>query len=136
MPGETSAISSRNSVPVWASSKQPGRLSDSAGERTALVAEDFVLEQRLGNSGAVDGNERMPAAAAEVVDGLGDELFAGAGLSVDEHRRRRRGSLLDDAIHLAQGRRIADHFSETAMVLELPAQAGDIAQRVLALGDV
>ena len=109
---------------------------DRAGERAALVAEDFVLEQRFRNRRAVDRDERMLASPAELMDRLGDELLAGAGLSIHEHRRGRRRGLLDDAIDRAQGRRVADHLAETAVVLQLAAQARDVAQRVLALGDV
>jgi hypothetical protein len=32
-----------------------------AGERAAFVAEEFVFDQGFGNSGAVDGDERLVA---------------------------------------------------------------------------
>ena len=107
-----------------------------ARERAALVTEDFVLEQRLGNGGAVDGDERVLASPAEMMDGLGDELLARARFAVHEHRRGRRRRLLDDAIDRAQRRRVADHLAEPAVVLELPPKAGDVAQGILALGDM
>ena len=78
----------------------------------------------------------MLAAPAELVDGLGHELFARAGLAVHEHRRRGGRRLLDDAVHRTQGGRVADHLAEAAVVQELPAQACHIAERVLAVGDV
>ncbi len=58
---------------------------DRPGKGAALVTEDFVLEQRLGNRRAVDRDERMLAAAAELVNGLGDELLAGARFAIDQH---------------------------------------------------
>ena len=44
-----SPISSRNSVPPCASSNMPALLPVGAGERAALVAEELVLEQRVGD---------------------------------------------------------------------------------------
>ncbi len=36
-----------------------------AGERALFVSEDLAFDQRLGNGGAVDGNERLGLAGAE-----------------------------------------------------------------------
>ena len=47
--GGTSPISSRNSVPLSASSNFPGLRCHGAGERAFLVAEKFALQQVLGN---------------------------------------------------------------------------------------
>ena len=66
---------------------------DRAGERAALVAEELALEQRLGERGAVQLDERLLGARAVLVDGRGDELLAGAALAGDEHRRARRRHL-------------------------------------------
>ena len=49
-----------------------------AGERAALVAEELALEQRLGDRGAVDRDERLVGALAVLVEGAGDQLLAGA----------------------------------------------------------
>src|SRR5262249_25559651 len=59
-----------------------------AGEGAALVTEKFALEDRLGESRAVDRDERLVRPRALGVDGAGDELLAGATLSDDEHGRR------------------------------------------------
>ena len=56
-----------------------------AGERALLVAENLALEQRLGNRGAVDRHKRHLRARAELVDGLGHQLLAGARLAPDEN---------------------------------------------------
>ena len=63
-PSGRSPISSRNSVPRCASSNLPGLRCDGAGERALLVAEQLGLEQRFGNRGAVDGDERAVGARA------------------------------------------------------------------------
>ena len=45
------------------------RVARRAGERAALVAEQLALEQRLGEGGAVDGDERPPCARRPAVEG-------------------------------------------------------------------
>ncbi|MCY1233227.1 hypothetical protein D9M72_457600 [compost metagenome] len=65
-----------------------------AGEGALLVAEQFGLEQAVGNRAAVDRDERLVGARAVGVDHLGHQLLAGAALAVDQHRQvGRRGFL-------------------------------------------
>ena len=52
-----------------------------AGETALDVSEQLGLEQRLGKAGAVDGDKRPLGAPAAVVDGLRDELLAGAAFA-------------------------------------------------------
>ena len=52
-----------------------------AGEGAALVAEQFAFEQLLGNGGAVDGQERLLAAVAVMVNGPRDQFLAGAAFA-------------------------------------------------------
>src|SRR6202008_933278 len=80
-----------------------------AGEGALLVAEELALEQRVGQRGAVDGDERLAPARGEVVDGLGDELLAGAALALDEHGARDRGHLLDLDQHFLDRRALTDY---------------------------
>ena len=54
-------ISSRNSVPPVGVLDEPGARAGGARERAARVAEELVLEQRLGERRAVERDER-PAA--------------------------------------------------------------------------
>ena len=56
-----------------------------AGEGAFLVAKEFGLDQRLGDGGAVDRHKRRIAALAEVVDGIGQQLFAGAGFTQNQN---------------------------------------------------
>ena len=79
-----------------------------AGERAAFVAEEFALQQRLGDGGAVDGDERLLRAVAVLVDGARDQFLAGAGFAADEHGDRLGGdaaNLLVDRLH---GAAVAD----------------------------
>lgn len=56
-----------------------------AGEGPADVAEKFGFSERAGDGGTVDRDEgELGAFGIEVMDGFGDELFAGAGFAVDE----------------------------------------------------
>ena len=77
-------------------------LRDGARERAFLVSEQLALEQARRNRGAVQLDERPRSAAAQVVDGSGDELLARAGLSLDEHGRVGRRDNLDLREHVLQ----------------------------------
>ncbi len=58
--------------------------ADGPGEGAALVTEEFGLEERFGNGGAVDGDEGIPGAVAVLVKGACDQLLAGAGFAADQ----------------------------------------------------
>ena len=73
-------------MPPCATSKRPGLRGDGAGERALLVAEQLALEQRRGNRGAVDGDERPVAARAQRVERAREQLLAGAALAAQQHR--------------------------------------------------
>ena len=79
-----------------------------AGEGAALVAEQLALQQRLGNGGAVDGDERLVGAVAVLVEGAGDEFLAGAGLAADQHRDRGGGHPADFLVDVLHGAAAAD----------------------------
>ena len=79
-----------------------------AGEGALLVPEQLRLQQRLGQRGAVDRDERPAPPGREVVDRLGDQLLAGAALALDQHRARHRRHLLDLDQHLLDRRALAD----------------------------
>ena len=109
---DVSAISSRNSVPFVGQLEAARLAVVRAGERAFLVAEDFRLEQRVGQRGAVDGLEVRDAARAELVDHARDDFLARSGRSEDQHRDVRLGrgpDPLEDDQHLLVA---ADHFAE------------------------
>src|SRR5262249_2251551 len=58
-----------------------------AGERAALVTEQFAFDQIVGNGSAVDRDETSGGAQAELMDRAGADLLAGAGLARNEDRR-------------------------------------------------
>src|ERR1043166_7634302 len=95
-----------------------------AREGALLVAEQLALEQRLGQRGAVDGDERLAAARREIVDPLRDELLARARLALDQDRGRDGRHLLDLDQHFLNGRRLAQ---DAGALLEMTAvdQAAD-----------
>jgi hypothetical protein len=59
-----------------------GPIGHRAGERALLVAEQLALDQRRGDRAAVEHHHRAAAARAGVVDGVGQQILAGAGLAV------------------------------------------------------
>ena len=83
--GAMSPISSRNRVPPCASSNLPGRELVAPGERAFHVAEQFALDQRLGNRRAVEGHEALPGACAAGVDLLGQQILARAAFAQQQH---------------------------------------------------
>ena len=102
------------------------------------MAEEFGFHQRFGNGRAVDGDKRTVLARALVVDGLGDQIFAGAAFALNEDCGGLAGGhLLHEAHQLGYLRRdcddlvisgVAAHLSTQG--LDFGAQAGGL-QRVL-----
>ena len=80
-----------------------------------LVPEQLALEQPGGDGGAVQLHERPAAAAAQVVDGAGDQLLAGTRLPLDEHGGVGRRDDLDLLQHLLQRRALADDLLEVVL---------------------
>src|SRR2546430_12211120 len=74
------------------------------GERTLLVAEQLRLDLRVRDRAAVDGDERLVAAGAQMMDRPGPQLPARAGFALDQDRERAAGHLrclLGDLLHFA-----------------------------------
>src|SRR5678815_1593739 len=107
-----------------------------AGERPLLVAEDFALEQRFRNRGAIDRHERLVRARAQLMNHLRHELLAGARLAPDQYGGGGRRRLLDDLIDLPHAGAAADHAAEASLLAQLATQHLHLAQRVLALDDL
>src|SRR6185295_3274280 len=59
--------------------EQPRLVVGRAGERAAHVPEQLALEQRFDDGGAVDGDEALAAARAQLVNRVRDALLPGAG---------------------------------------------------------
>jgi len=69
------------------------------GEGALLMAEQFGLHQGFGNGGTVDGYKGPLAAGAVVVDGLGDQVFAGATFSLNQNCSGFAGGNLVNELH-------------------------------------
>jgi hypothetical protein len=95
-------------VPPSASSNRRG----GAGERAPLVAEDLALEQRLGEGGAVDGDEGPPGPGTVVVDGAGHHLLAGPALAAEQHGGSALGHPVHHVEHLPPGGAAAHHAAK------------------------
>ncbi|MNN01613.1 hypothetical protein D3C81_1142380 [compost metagenome] len=67
------------------------------------VAEQLGLGMLRAEAGAVEGDEQ-PGATARAVDVAGQQLLAGAGLAVDQHRRMGGGEAFDLLVQLARAR--------------------------------
>ena len=72
------------------------------------MAEQLALQQVLGERAAVDADERAVAARAELVDRLGDQFLAGAGLAQEQHRGVGLGHLPRQPIDVLHRRPRAD----------------------------
>ena len=66
-----------------------------AGERAALVAEKFALQQTLGNRAAIDRNEWTLRRTAAAMNAAGDQFLARAGFAAHEHVDVGVGNLLN-----------------------------------------
>ena len=87
-------------------SQVPPKFSVRSGERAAFVSENHRLDERAGKSRAVHRHEWVITAAAGLVDGAGNELFARPGLSANQHRRVRIRDPLDqfaNTVHRGRG---------------------------------
>jgi hypothetical protein len=80
-----------------------------AGVRAFLDAEQFGLDQRLGNRRAVDGDERLRMARADAVQRAREHLFADSALAQEQHRRPGRRDALDHVADRVEASRSADH---------------------------
>ena len=92
---DMSPISSREDGAAVGGDKLTQLLAHGAGEAALLVAEELGLDQLVGDRRAVDLDEGALAPRARAVDGTRHQLFAGAALAGDQHRRRGRRRLLD-----------------------------------------
>lgn len=63
----------------------PDAVAHGSGEGASDVTEQLAFDEVEGERGAVDGDERFVASAADVVDSAGHELLARTALARDEH---------------------------------------------------
>ena len=66
------------------------------------------------------GHERLVLARAVLVDRLGDQFLAGAGLALDQHAGVGRGDALQPLDHVAHLGAVADHALEAEPLVQPP----------------
>ena len=133
--GVISAISSRNSVPRSASSKQPARRSVAPVKAPFSWPKISLSSSVSGIAAQLIATNGCGRARAQLVDRLRDQLLAGAGLAEDQHRGRRRRGLLEHLIERAHRRAVADDPAEAAAIVQLPAQRLVLALLLVDLGE-
>ena len=112
-------------------------LTDGAGERPFLVAEQLALEQRFRQGRAVDGDEREIPPRRSFVHGPRDQLLAGAGLAEDQDGADRLGHMADQLEHVVHPRAFAQDAMEGELLVQLLAQRGDfVGERALSQGSL
>src|SRR5712691_10401232 len=78
------------------------------GERSSSMTEQLALDQAVGKSAAVYGNERKTLARAQVVDGARDQLLAGPGLALEQNRGVTSGEALRQFKYVQERGRLPD----------------------------
>ena len=76
------------------------------------MPEQRRLDQVGRDGGAVEDHERARGARAHLVERLGQDLFAGARLALDDHRDRRGREALAERVELAHLGALADEAAE------------------------
>ncbi len=102
--------------------EQPGPRRMRIGKGAALVPEQLVFEQRVGQRRAIDGDERESAPGTEVVKRTGRELLAGSGFTRNEDRGLGFGKPAELVPYLNEGLRLA--YQLVQHLRPSPAQQG------------
>ncbi len=85
---------------------EPRAVRRGARERSPREAEEFALDERLGERSHVHGHERSLRALGEHVERAGDQLLPRSALAQDEHgavRRRHACDQLQEPLHARAG---------------------------------
>ena len=109
-------------MPPSASSKRPFLRCSAPVNAPRLVAEQLRLDQAVGQRRAAHLDERLVGARRVVVDGVRDQLLAGARLAANQHGGVGRGHLRHLLVHLAHRPAGADDAREVVALLQLLAQ--------------
>ncbi|MPN01383.1 hypothetical protein SDC9_148592 [bioreactor metagenome] len=80
------------------------------------MAEQFGLQQILGNRRRVDGDEGLVGAWAMPVQGASDQFLAGTGFTGDQHCRMRQRQAADGPENLLHGRRLTQNLRDQPLL--------------------
>ena len=122
-------------MPRSASSKQPARRSVAPVKAPFSWPKISLSSSVSGIAAQLSATNGCDDARAQLVDGLRDQLLAGARLAEDQHRGRRRRRLLQHLIERAHRRAVADDPAEAAAIVELPPQRLVLALLLVELGE-
>src|SRR5512144_1300846 len=81
-----------------------------ASECALAVAEQLILQQRLGQCGAIERDKRACRARTGGVYRPRRKLLAGSGFPGDQHRSGRRRGASDEGLDLLHWRAVADEI--------------------------
>ncbi len=95
----------------------PTSLRLGAGERAALVAEQFGFEQILGNRRGVDGDERPFGTRTVPMQRTRHQFLARTGFAGDQHGGVREGETANGPEDFLHGRRLAENLRHQALFL-------------------
>ena len=87
-------------------------IPDGSRESTPYVAKEFAFEQAFAQSTAIDFDERTAVAIAEVVNRVGNDLFARSRLTQQENGRIAHCNSSGDAKNLLHCRARTDHAGQ------------------------
>src|SRR5215813_2521746 len=95
-----------------------------AGECSGFVAEEFTLQQFIGDRRTIHFYEGLFAAVRLRIDHARDDLFSGTALAPDEYSGGGVGNLLDGHLDLFHLRAGAKEHGELTLTPHLIAQRG------------
>ena len=117
-----SPISSRKIVPLSASSNRPLRRASAEVNAPRSWPNSSLSSRFSGKRRAVDRDQVPLPVLARIVDRLGDQLLAGAGLPLDQDRALGPRDVPDQLEDLVHPRVLADDVVEAVVLLELLAE--------------
>ena len=115
--------------------ESPDALRRRAGERPLFVAEQFRLQQRFGNRGAIDLGHRPGGARTPRVDHVRHHFLAHAAFAGDEHARFRRRDERDFLEQRRHERAARDDLRRQNFILAITRRGGFGHARGLLDGD-
>ena len=86
------------------------------GKRALFVAEQFAIEQGFGKCGAVHFFKGFITSDVSEMQCLGNQFFAGAGFTGNQHRNPLFGDHIDYIINGIHGRVLADYILESLLL--------------------
>ncbi len=83
------------------------------------MTEQFVLDERVGDGRAVDGDERPIATGRKLMDGAREQLLACPRLALQQYSRIRGRDTLDGLRNIDDGARLTDDRRQAVALLKL-----------------